>query len=146
MTTGVKPPAWFWVVTLLLVAWEAFGTYLFVQEMRLGPDAMPGATAYQRGLWASLPAWYFYAYAVAIFAGLLGALALLLKERRSTILFAISLVAMLVTFGYLFAATDVIAHQGAGKALGMPAVVVVITLFAIWFSRMAAAKGWIGAR
>jgi uncharacterized membrane protein len=144
MATGVKPPAWFWIVALLLVLWEGFGVYLFVQQMRLGPDAMGPATDYQRALYASLPTWYNYAYAVAIFGSFLGALALLLKERRSAALFVISLIAMAVTFGYLFAATDVIAHQGPGQALGVPVTVVVITLFAIWLSRTAAKKGWIG--
>jgi hypothetical protein len=128
------------------VLWEGFGLYLFVQQMRLGPDAMGPASAYQRALYASLPTWYNYAYAVAIFGSFLGALALLLKERRATILFVISLIAMALTFGYLFVKTDVVAHQGPGQALGVPVTVVVITLFAIWFSRMATSKGWIGAR
>lgn len=141
---GTKTPAWFWIVTLLLVAWNGFGVYLFIQETRLGADAMGPASAADHAAYAALPGWYFYVYAVAIFAAMLGALALLLKERRSVTLFVISFVAMLITFGYYFVVTHPAARHSAGEAYGMPAFVVAVALFSIWFSRLAARRGWIG--
>ena len=58
----------------------------------------------------------------------------------------IALAAIVVMFGYLFATSDVIAHKGAGVVLPFPIVIFLIGLFAWWFARMAAAKGWIGLR
>jgi len=76
---------------------------------------------------------------------LLGAVALLLRMRRSVTLFWLSLIAVVVMFGYLFATTDLIAHKGAGVVLPFPAVIALIALFSVWFAGMAARKGWIGA-
>lgn len=146
MATGVKPPAWFWIVVVLLIAWEAMGVYACVEQFRLGADAMGPATDYDRALYASMPVWYNYVYAVATFGGLLAALALALRERRAVILYWISLIAVVVMFGYLFATTDLIAHKGAGVVLPFPAVIFALAVFAVWFAGFAAKKGWIGAR
>jgi hypothetical protein len=94
--------------------------------------------------YAALPVWYNWVYVFATFGGLLGALALLLRERRATILFWISLVAVVVMFGYAFAATDLIAHKGLGQVLPFPLFIAAIAVFSVWFSGMAAKKGWIG--
>ena len=142
---GVKPPVWFWIVALLLVLWEGYGVYMCVDQFQHGAHSAGwDPSPYGEALYAKLPVWYNYVYAIATFGGLLGALALVLKERRAAILFTISLIAALVNFGYLFAATDLIAHEGPAKSFPVPAMVVVVTLFAIWFSRLAAGKGWIG--
>jgi hypothetical protein len=144
MATGVKPPAWFWIVVVLLIAWEAMGVWACVQQFRLGAEAMGPATDYDRALYASMPVWYNYVFAVATFGGLLAALALALRERRAVILYWISLVAVIVQFGYLFATTDLIAHKGAGVVLPFPAVIFALAVFAVWFAGFAAKKGWIG--
>ncbi|WP_375396862.1 hypothetical protein [uncultured Sphingomonas sp.] len=146
MSTGLRPPAWFWIVAVLLVLWEAMGVFSCIQQFRLGAEAMGPATNYDRALYASLPVWYNYAYAVATFGGLLGGLALLLKEARAVILFWISLIAVLVMFGYLFATTDIIAHKGAGTVLPFPIVIALVGAFSIWFATMARARRWIGGR
>jgi hypothetical protein len=145
MADTTKPPVWFWLVAILLVLWNAIGCYFCVEQFRLGAaSAMWEQDPYHQALYQSLPAWYNYAYAVGTFGGLLGGLALLLRERRSIILFWISLIAVIVQFGYTFAMTDLIAHEGAGKVVPFPVFIALVTLFAIWFSGMAAKKGWIG--
>jgi hypothetical protein len=147
MAIGVKPPAWFWIVALLLLVWNAIGVYFCVDQIQHGAmSAMWEQTPYHQALYAKLPVWYNWCYAVATFGGLLGALALLLKERRARILFWISLIAVIVQFGYVFAMTDMIAHQGAAKTVPFPVFIAAVALFSIWFAGMAARKGWIGAR
>jgi hypothetical protein len=146
MATGVKPPAWFWIVTILLVLWGAMGCWAWYMQVTLGAAAMGPVDDWSRSYFAALPRWYNYVYAVSVFGGLLGALALLLKERRSIILFWISLVGVVVMFGYAFAATDLIAHKGAAQTIPFPAFIAAVAIFQIWFAKMAARKGWIGAR
>jgi hypothetical protein len=145
MAAGVKPPVLFWIVAILLVLWEAIGVWFCVDQMRMGAaSAMWEQDAWHQALYRTLPAWYNYCYAVATFGGLLGGLALLLRERRSIILFWISLVALVVQFGYVFTATDLIAHEGAAKVVPFPVFIGVVGIFAIWFAGFAAKKGWIG--
>lgn len=143
MARGVRPPAWFWIVAAVLAIWDGWGLLACVQQFRHGADAMPGATDYDRALFAALPVWYNYVFLIATFGGLLGALALLLREHRATVLFAISLAAVVAMFGYLFLATDIVAHKGAAQVLPFPAVVLLEALFSLWFAQLAVGRGWL---
>ena len=42
--------------------------------------------------------------------------------------------------------TDMIAHKGAAATVPFPVFIAVAGAFAIWFSGLAAKKGWIGTR
>ncbi|PAX08246.1 hypothetical protein [Sphingomonas lenta] len=139
-----RAPAWFRVVAALLLVWGVAGCYACFQQFRLGADAMGPATDYDRTLYASLPIWYDPLYAVATSAGLLGALALLARSRLALPLFALSLFAVLVQFGYLFAASDLVATKGAAATLPFPIFIALVAAGATWLSARAMRRGWIG--
>ncbi len=142
MATEAKPPIWFWIVAILLVLWEAMGCYACYMQFTLGAAAMGPVDDWSRAYYAALPAWYNWVYLVATFGGLLGALALLLREKRAAILFWISFVAIVVMFGYAFAATDLIAHKGLGRVLPFPLFIAAVGAFAIWFAGFSRKRGW----
>lgn len=144
MTTENKPPVWFWIVAILLLLWEAMGCYACVSQIRLGAAAMGPVDDWSLKYYAALPAWYNSVYAVATFGGLLGGLLLLLRNRRAALLFWISFVAIIVMFGYAFAATDLIAHKGLAQVLPFPLFIAAVGALAIWFAGFAAGKGWVG--
>ena len=139
-----KPTATFWIVAILLTLWNAFGCYQCYLHITVGPDAMPGSTDYDRQLYAALPGWYSWDFVVAVGAGLLGALALLARSAASRWLFVLSLIGIVIMFGYIFLATDLVAVKGAGQAFGFPIVIALIAIFAIWFAGYAARRGWVG--
>src|SRR3546814_2911225 len=95
---------------------------------------MGPATQYYRQLYAALPGWYNGVYAIAVGAGLLGSFALLARSAMARWLFVLSLIAIIVIFGYLFLATDVIAVKGAAATLPFPILIALIAIFAIWFT------------
>ena len=145
MTFQTKPPTWFWTVAILLVLWESIGVYFCLDQIQHGAaSAMWEQTPYHQAFYKTLPGWYNYAYAVATFGGLLGGLALLLRERRAIYLFWASLIAVIIQFGYTFSMTDLIAHEGAAKVVPFPVFIALVGVFAIWFAALAARKGWIG--
>jgi hypothetical protein len=144
MTTKTKLPVWYWAVAILLVLWEAGGCYACVMQIKLGAAAMGPVDDWSLKYYAALPIWYNWVYAVATFGGLLGGLALLMRDKRASVLFWISFVAIIVMFGYAFAATDLIAHKGLDQVLPFPLFIAVIGAFSIRFTRFAARKGWIG--
>src|ERR1700712_2666735 len=144
MTTKIKAPVWFWIVAVLLVLWEAGGCYACVTQIKLGAAAMGPVDAWALKYYAGLPVWYNWVYVVATFGGLLGGLALLLRDTRASLLFWISFVAIVVMFGYAFAATDLIAHKGLAQVLPFPLFIAAVGAFAIWFADFAAGKGWVG--
>ncbi len=138
-----RPPVWFWIVGVLLLLWGAMGVFAFIQHVRLGADAMGPADAYQRGIYDALPVWYDGVYAVAVGAGFLGAAALLARRASARGLFVVSLIAVVVQFGWLFATTDMIAQRGFAASAGFPLFIAAIALVQIWFAGVAIRRGWI---
>lgn len=139
-----KPPIWFWVVGVLLLLWGAQGVFACIQQFRFGAEAMGPATDYDRALFASLPGWYNWCFAVAVGAGFLGSLALLMRSAHARSLYIVSLIAVIVQFGYIFLATDLIAQKGAGSTLPFPIVITATAAFSIWVAGYATRRGWIG--
>jgi hypothetical protein len=92
-------------------------------------------------LFARLPGWYDDVYAIAVGAGMIGGVALLARSSGARFAFALSLVAVLVQFGWLFATTDIVAAKGAGAVLPFPMFIIGVALFSLWFARMALRRG-----
>lgn len=138
-----KPPVWFWVVGIVLLAWGAIGVFACIQQFRLGADAMGPADDYYRALYDRLPAWYNIVYAVATGAGLLGSAALLARSPLARPLYIVSLIAVVVQFGWLFATTDMVAVRGFAATALFPILIVAIALFQIWFAGFAMRRGWL---
>ena len=55
----------------------------------------------------------------------------------------VSLIAIVVQFGYLFATTDIIAHKGFAMTVPFPVFIVVVAMFALWFAGLAERRGWV---
>lgn len=145
MTDFHRPaPGWFRIVAAILVIWGGVGVFACAQQIRLGAEAMGPADDYYRRLYATFPIWYNAVYALATGAGLLAALALLFGSRRAWPLFVVSALAVVVQFGWLFAATDLIAVRGAAQVVPFPVFILAVALYGIWLSGHAQRRGWIG--
>ena len=142
MTTDVKVPTWFRVVAIVLVLWELMGCFACYSQIRLGAAAMGPVDDWSLNYYAALPVWYNWVYVVATLGGLLGGLALVLRDKRALPLFWISLAAITVMFGYAFAATDLIAHKGLGQVLPFPLLIAAVGACSVWLANHAARKGW----
>lgn len=138
-----KPPGWFVAIAVLLVLWGLAGCASFYVHIAHGPDIDPKATDWDRAYFAALPGWLNIVYAVAVGGGLLGSIALLMRSKLATSLYILSLVAVIVQFGYIFAATDLIAHKGAATTVPFPLLIAAIAIFQIWFAKRAERRGWI---
>ena len=136
-------PLWFVIVATLLLLWAAMGCFACVQQWRLGADTMfPGDVAYHR-LYAALPGWYNVCYAIGVATGLFGAIGLLARQSWARPMYIASLAAVVVQYGYTFAATDMIALKGPTTFV-FPVLIAAIGAFAIWLSTLARRRGWIG--
>ncbi len=138
-----KPPSWFVPIAVLLVVWGVAGCTTLYLHIAFGPALDPNATDWDRAYYAALPLWLTLVYAVAVGGGLLGSLALLTRSRMAVPLYILSLAAVIVQFGYLFGATDLIAHEGVVTAMAFPAFIAAVGIFQIWFAKRAERRGWI---
>jgi len=85
---------------LLGIGWNLFGVVQWVLSLGATPESLMGGglTRAQADLYLALPAWMTLAFAVGVFGGLLGSVALLLRSRRAVPILGASLVAYLVLF------------------------------------------------
>lgn len=139
-----KPPVWFWVVAVVLLLWGAMGCYACYAQFTMGADSWgdPANIDYDRALYASLPAWYNYVYAAAVGFGLLGTVALLARKAVARPLYIVSLIAVIVQFGYALLATDMVAHKGAAATVPFPVFIAAVAVFEIWLAGYATRRGW----
>lgn len=139
MTVANAVPRSFWIVAVLLLLWALMGDFAYVSQ---ASRSVP-MDAYDAALFDAMPDWVWSAYALAVWVGTAGAIALLLRRRVAAPLFAVSLVAVVVQFGYTLGMTDLIAVKGLATAAGFPLVIFAIGLFQLWWARRCALKGWL---
>ena len=139
-----KPGAAFWIIAIAFALWNLVGLMFYVQQSTLTPDKMQdlGLTAQQIAHITNTPAWGHSGYAIAVNAGLLGAILLLLRKAWAVPLFVLSLV------GALVQDLDAIVLRDAMDAWGptawyLPVFVLVICGIEIWYSMRLKAKGWL---
>ena len=140
---AAKAPWWYWAVALLATLWMLFGVLAWVMDLRMTPAQFAQLSDAQQQLYARRPQWVFLVYAVAVFSGLAGAIGLLLRKRWATTWFLVSLLAVVVQFGFTLFAMDAIGVLGPGLALPFPVVIVAFAVFLLWFARYARRHGWI---
>jgi len=88
------------------------------------------------------PSWAIAAFALAVFGGLLGSLALLLRKKIANILFTISLLGILAQMTYNFFLSNSTEAYGPGDMI-MPIMIVVIGIFLFMSSKSSINKGWL---
>jgi hypothetical protein len=140
-----NPTTTYWILAGTLLAWNLIGLYFYYQQSILTPEIMAsaGLTPQQIAHITNTPAWAHSGYAIAVNAGVLGALMLLLRKAWAVPLFVLSLVGALVQDLDAMVLRDGIEAWGT-SALALPIIVVVICVFEIWYSNRAKAKRWFG--
>jgi hypothetical protein len=141
-TTGVKRSVGYWIVTVFALVWNLIGVAMWYIQINMTDEQLALMSEPQRQVYEGTPGWINIAFAVAVFAGVLGGVGLLLKKRWAATMFLLSLVALLVQMIGAFVATPAWAAYGPA-GLVMPAVLLVIALFLLWYANKAKARGWL---
>ncbi len=139
-----NPGTAFWVTGGLLAAWNLFGLFQYYTFSTLEPAALEAAgyTPEKIAHVFDTPAWAHSAYAIAVNAGVLGVIFLLLRKAWAIPMFVISLVAAIIQFGEAYLVRNGL-EVFERVWLVIPALVIAICVFEIWYSRRAKARGWL---
>ena len=139
-----KPTTAYWIIAATLLAWNLLGLYMYYGQATATAEtfANAGYTAEQIAFVMGEPAWAHSAYAIAVNAGVFGAVLLLLRKAWAVPLFGLSLL------GALVQDLDAYILRGALNLfdavwLAIPITVLVICGFEIWYSSRAKSKGWL---
>ncbi|WP_034039812.1 hypothetical protein [Wocania ichthyoenteri] len=135
--SSTKPPVWFWIVSVLALIWNGLGVMAYLARA-YATDEMIAALPeeQQTEFLVEYPTWYTAAFAIAVFAGALGCIALLIRKKIAYGLFILSGLSAIIQHVYLFMNVDM-------PSMVMPVLVIVVCLFLIWFSKNAIEKHWI---
>ena len=138
---GTTPPKSYWIISIAALAWNVIGMVLYVSVVTMAPEALNALTPEERDLYTSIPAWATGANGLAVTAGVLGCILLLLRNSWAVPMFLVSLAAVLVQMYHAFVMSNMMEVMGPASAIG-PAIVIAISVALIWYSRSAKEAGW----
>jgi hypothetical protein len=135
-------PRSFRIIAGIALVWNLLGVGAFLAQMAVTDEVIMQLPDAERLLYETMPAWATAAFAVAVFGGALGCLLLLLKKAWATPVLILSLIGIIVQMYHSLAIANSVEVYGPGSAV-MPAIVVIVGVFLVWYARHASAKGWI---
>lgn len=138
---GARAPGWFRIVAVLALLWSLFGVYIYLEHVGMVPP-MKAMTPEEAALAASVPAWVFGTFAIAVFGTLLGCIGLVLSKAWARALLILALVAVLVQMGWILFVSDARTIHG-NEAFVMPVIVTVIGLLLVWLADRGVKRGWL---
>lgn len=138
-----KPPKWYFVVTGLLILWALVGCYSYLAQVMMSPADLAKLPEAQRDMMTTLPTWLTALFAIAVWSALAGAICLLLRLTFAPTAYLVSLVAVVVQFGWILGATPIIKTMGFLDAAGFPIFIAIAGAASLWFARMAKGRGWL---
>ena len=135
-TSTNKPPIWFWILSIIALVWNGMGVNIYLQQAFKTESYQTMYSEEQLEIAANVPAWVTAAFAIAVFAGALGAIGLLLRKSWAVKLWFLSLFAVIIQMGYTLI-------NGYESSIVMTVMIILFALFFVWFSRMSRNKDWL---
>ena len=139
----VKPPVSFWVVGVVALLWNLMGAMAYIGQAYMTDEVKAALPADQQALLENIPAWATAAFAIAVWGGVLGCLALLLRKKWARPVLVISLLGILVQMSYSFFMSNALEVYGTGQGMVMPLLIIVIGVVLVLFAKSSQNKGWI---
>lgn len=135
-----QAPLHLWVVGILSLLWNAVGCFDYLATKLQLDFYMSRFSEAQLDYFYGFPAWTTIFWALGVWGGLLGSLALLFRSRWAVALFAVSLVGMIVSTAYTVFLSDGLELMGT-EATVFSAVIFVIGVLLLVYARKMSARG-----
>jgi len=145
MTTELttKPPIWFWIVSAIALLWNAMGVNAYLQQAYNTEAHRAQYNESQLELIANQPSWYTAVFALAVFAGILGCISLLLRKKWARLLFIISLLGVIGQLYYNLVVVKSHEMFTSTFEIVMTIMIPLIAVLLLWFSKKGIVKGWL---
>lgn len=130
----------FRIVSILLLVWALIGDAAYLMQVTADLDELAKTDPTTARAFADMPTWAWSAYAVAVWGATAAAIALVLRRKLAVPLYAVSLIAVLIQFGWTFFGSSVIADKGLGAAI-FPLFIIAVGALSLWYSSRKRAEG-----
>lgn len=137
--TASATPKHYWVVAILAVLWNGFGAVDYTMS-HLQQDAWFSAMGVPEAVALAMdayPSWMHAVWAIGVWGSVLGTVFLLLRKRWAFHAFAVSTLGAVGSLIYTAMTPAIMEAMG----IVMPAVIVVICLFFVWYSQQMTKQG-----
>lgn len=140
-TTNSKPSGSFWAIAIIALLWNLMGVNQYILMAYKSESVRAGLSAEKLALIDATPVWSTAAFAIAVFAGALGCVALLFRKKIANTLFLVSFLGIIIQNIDAFMRFKV--SEFNGVELTMTLLIPLIALFLIWYSKKCISKGWL---
>ena len=130
---------WFKPAAVASLLFMGLGCISYLMHVLADPATMP---LDQRAAYEAEPVWVTGAYAVAVWAGLVGTILLVLRKKLAVPALALSLIAVLIWLAGLLVVTPLRESMSANDLL-VAIVVTALTWTVFWFARPSGQRGWL---
>jgi len=137
-----KPTTGFWVVSVLALLWNIMGVMAYLQQAYNTEEYRANFNEAQLAIIDATPAWATAAFAIAVFAGIIGCVLLLLRKKLAKTLFIISFLGIVAQNAYSFGFTDAMQYFTEFNWFLIISVPIIAILL-IMYSRKAISRHWI---
>ncbi len=134
-----KPGILFWIFSVLALLWNMMGVKAYLDQAFKNESYRANFTTEQLAIMDATPSWATAAFAIAVFAGLIGCIALLFRKKLAAILFIISLVAVIIQFSHTLSVSP-IADQNSFE-LSMTVMIPLVLILLIMYAKNLTKKG-----
>lgn len=131
------PPISFYIVAGVFLFFNVTGLIFYYQQMTLTPQMLQGLDASTIAFLEATPVWATSGYAIAVNAGVVASIVLLLRKAWALPVYIVSFAGVLTQDFDAFVLRDAVGVWGS-SAYYVPSVVLVMCLVEIWYSRSVA--------
>jgi len=121
----------------VLLVWNIIGLLFYYQQMTLTPEAIASMGPEIAAFMEATPVWANAGYAIAVNAGVVASILLLLRNSWALYLYVLSFLGVLIQDLDAFVLRDVAGVFG-NFAYYLPSIVIIICLAEIWYTRSVA--------
>ena len=147
MNDTVKTPWHLWVIGVVALLWNGFGANDYIQTQMRNTEYL-GQMADQVGVpvqtildhYGNFPAWADALWAIGVWGAVVGSVLLLLRSRFAFHAFAAAIVGLIGTTIYT-ATSDMPAELSSPMMWVFSAVIWIVTLLLIWYSKRMTVAG-----
>jgi hypothetical protein len=137
-----KPTTNFWIIGGAALVWNLIGIIFYVGQMTITPEAFATMTEAHQNFFLATPKWANAAFAIAVNAGALGSLFLLLRKSWAVPTLIISLLGIIVQDLDAFVMRNAFSIVGVNGII-IPSMVFVIGIALLMYARATKARGWL---
>ena len=135
-------PGWFWAAAIAALLFEMLGCFFYLVEVRMSAADFGALPLDQRAMLEARPSWFYAAFAIAVWVGLVGAIGLLLRKAWASPMLLASMIAAIVQFSSIVI-VPAMRDATPSDALAVP-IVIIICCYGIWqLARLAKRRGWL---